>query len=199
VRSRSLVGHPAAKLAAGGDLQPGDILVVSARSPVMLALTWFVRLFKRGVRKYAHWNHIAVYHHTDDAGIQWAVEAAPGGVAWRKVSELGRVMTNADQPKTDEQRTIVATGVASMLKLAYDWTAIEADAFAQIASSGVTWSMEWDGARPPVHVICSSLASYWQWQAKLAGPHSWKTTPMEWAMFVASRGWTSQPAATGVH
>jgi hypothetical protein len=198
MRSRALVGHPAAKLAAGGDLLPGDVLVVSARSFVMLALTWWVRLFKRGVRKYARWNHIAVYHHTDAAGVPWSIEAAPGGVAWRKVADLGRVMTNADQPKTGDQRNIVATGVASMLKMDYDWTAIEADAFREIASSGVTWDMEWDGDRPPVHVICSSLASYWQWQAKLAGPHSWKTTPMEWAMFVDTRAWETT-AATGVH
>lgn len=198
MRSRSLLGHPAAKLAAGGDLQPGDVLVVSARSAVMLALTWWVRLTKRGVRRYARWNHIAVFHHVDDAGTAWAVEAAPGGVAWRRVSELGRCMTNAEQPKTTGQRGVVATGVASMLKMDYDWTAIEADAFAAIADSGVTWTMEWDGDRPPVHVICSSLASYWQWQAKLAGPHSWKTTPMEWAAFVVARGWETQ-TVTGVH
>jgi hypothetical protein len=198
MRARSLIGHSAAKLADAGQLQPGDILVVSARSAVMLALTWWVRLFQRGARRFARWNHIAIYHHTDDVGVQWAIEAAPGGVAWRKVADLGRCMTNADQPKTEDQRAMIAAGVASMLKLPYDWTAIEADAFREIASSGVTWSMEWDGDRPPVHVICSSLASYWQWQAKLAGPHSWKTTPMEWAAFVDTRGWTTQ-AAAGVH
>lgn len=198
MRARPLLGHSAARLADGGDLRPGDVLVVSARSAVMLALTWWVWLFQRRMRKYARWNHVAVFHHTDDAGTQWAVEAAPGGVAWRKVADLGRVMTNADQPKTGEQREMIASGVASMLKMAYDWTAIEADAFHEIADSGVTWTMEWDGDRPPVHVICSSLASYWQWQAKLAGPHSWKTTPMEWAAFVAARAWETR-MATGVH
>jgi hypothetical protein len=194
LRSRSLVGHSAAKLASAGELQPGDVLVVSSRSAVMLALTWFVWLFKRGVRKYARWNHIAIYHHTDEAGVPWSIEAAPGGVAWRRVDELGRVMTNADQPKTDDQRAIITTGMLSMLKMSYDWTAIEADAWRDLADSGVTWDMEWDGHRPPLHVICSSLASYLQWQAKLAGPHSWRSTPMEWAEFVDTRGWSKVAA-----
>lgn len=189
MRARTLIGHSAARLADEGDLRPGDVLVVAARSAVMLALTGWIWLLQRRVRRYARWNHIAVYHHTDDAGTQWSIEAQPGGVAWRRVDTLGRVMTNADQPKTDEQRAIIAAGVASMLKMPYDWTAIEADAFRNLADSGVSWTMEWDGDRPPVHVICSSLASYWQWQAKLAGPHSWKTEPPEWAMFVDRRGW----------
>jgi hypothetical protein len=194
VRSRSLVGHSAARLAAAGELRPGDVLAVNAQSPVMLALIGWLWMWQPRARRFARWNHIAVYHHTDDTGVQWAIEAQPGGVAWRRVDTLGRCMTNADQPKTDDQRRIIATGVASMLKLPYDWTAIEADAFRELAGSGVSWGMEWDGDRPPVHVICSSLASYWQWQAKLAGPHSWKTEPAEWAMFMDDRGW-EKPAA----
>lgn len=170
-------------------------MAVASRSLVMLVITfWLWFRSKQAKKKYARWNHIAVFHHVDDAGVKWAIEAQPTGVAWRRIDTLGRVMTNADQPKTDQQRATIITGVYSMLKMPYDIPAIEAAAFRDLADSGVTWDMEWDGFRPPVHVICSSLASYWQWQARLAGPHSWRSTPLDWAEFMDNRGWEKHEA-----
>jgi hypothetical protein len=177
-----LAGRSARKLAAAGEMQPGDVIVVHATSLVMRLMSWWPWYLSK-------WNHIAVYHHVDDAGTQWAIEATPGGVAWRKVADLGRVITNADQPKTDQQRAVVVAGIYSMLKMPYDWTAIEREAFRAVAEAGASWDGEWDGVRPPTHVICSSMASYWYWQAKLPGPHSWLSTPKEWAVFVDSRVW----------
>lgn len=175
----------AARLAASGELQPGDVIVVSSTALVMRLMAWWPWYRSK-------WNHIAVYHHVDQAGTQWAIEAQPGGVSWRKVIELGRVLTNAEQPKTVEQRSVVTAGIYSMLKMPYDWTAIEREAFRAVGDVGAAWDRDWDGVRPPTHVICSSLASYWYWQAKLPGPHSWLSTPKEWATFTERRGWAAR-------
>jgi hypothetical protein len=167
--------------ASNTELLPGDVLLVSSRSWVMLLIAFWLR---------SQWNHVAVVHHTDDAGVQWAIEAAPGGVAWRNVATLGRFIHNADQPKTDEQRQVVADGCESMLRMGYDWNAIALEAFQKLDRHGVSWTMEWDGPVPPVHIICSSLSAYWYWVAKLAGPHSWLARPApEWSTFIKTRAW----------
>lgn len=171
-------------------LLPGDVIVVSKWTPLAGLVT---------LRMRTRWNHVAVVSHVDAMGRTWITEARPGGVGSRTLDALnrfayGHYLSNAAQPKTDEQRQIIASGVASMLKTPYDWSAIEANAFAELEErTGVGWSMSWDGLLVPAHVICSSLAAYWQWKAGLPGPHSWKASPLTWAGFIDTEGWVGQP------
>lgn len=163
-------------------LLPGDVIVVHHRTPFALGVSAKLR---------SGWNHVAVVYGTDAAGKVSIIEARLTGVAWRPLDELPRrYLHNADQPKTDEQRQTITAGMTAMLKVAYDWTAIEKVAFTDLErQAGVSWDMPWDGPTPPAHVICSSLASYWYAQAGLAGPHSWRSTPLDWATFTQRRGW----------
>lgn len=172
----------ARQLVASNTLQPGDVLVVSSHSLVMKLITWWPWYRSK-------WNHVAVVHHTDDAGVLWCVEGRPGGVGWRNAAELGRVLHNADQPRDNTGRKTIADLMVALLKTPYDWDAIARDAFAKLDEHGVTWTMEWDGAVPPVHVMCSSLASYGYWSVHWTGPRSWLSEPRDWAWFIQHRGW----------
>src|SRR6266498_166076 len=62
------------------------------------------------------WSHITVVAHTDKAGVQWTVEGRPGGIGYRSLSSYQgakyRMVHNANQPKTKEQRAEVARLIA---------------------------------------------------------------------------------------
>lgn len=169
------------------ELQPGDVLVVSSHSLVMRLIS--VALWFR-YRDAWRWNHVAVVHHRDDSGTLWAIEGRPEGVGWRNVTTLGSYIDNRAQPKTAEQRIEICAITLGMISMAYDWNAIVSNAFALLRDRArVSWDMQWDGPRPPAHVICSSLASYAHWKVGLAGPHSWRSNPADWARFVRGVGW----------
>jgi hypothetical protein len=179
------------------ELRSGDVLAVSSHSTLMRLLS--VGLMFR-YRDTWRWNHVAIVHHRDSTGTLWAIEAAPGGVGWRNVATIPDFIHNADQPKTDEQRAEICAAALGMLQMSYDWAAIAREAFETLdRDARVSWNMEWDGPRPPTHVICSSLASYLYWKVKLPGPHSWLSTPPDWARFTRVRGWELRPQTVSYH
>ena len=175
-------------------LLPGDVIVV--RTPDG---NWLDRLTSRLIRFGAALrdesnldNHVAVVHHTDAAGTTWAIEGRPGGVGWVDVAEYdnGYFLSNAAQPKTDQQRAKVCTAAEGMLGVAYDWAAIGMDAAEALGLNGLWKSNVW-GEKPPAHVVCSALAAWVYGDVGLAEPRKpWRTcTPADWAEFVMARGW----------
>lgn len=174
-----------------GGLQPGDVLVISSHSRLMRWLSYAMWWRYRKSRTW-RWNHVAVMHHTDEAGIPWAIEAKPGGVGWRNAATITDFIDNRDQPKTPAQRGEVCSISLALIKTQYDWNAIEQNAMHALeAEVDVRWDMPWDGAEPPAQVICSSLEAYSYAKVGLAGPHSWLSTPPDWARFIQSKGWGS--------
>lgn len=175
-------------------IQPGDVAVV--RTP---AHTWRHRIAGRlirlgaALRDQANLNdHVIVAHHADTAGTLWAIEARPGGVGWVDVAEYvdGYLLSNADQPKTPEQRQQVCDAAEGLLGVSYDWAAIGMDA-AEVFGLERLWRDHTWGDRPPAHIVCSALASWTYGRAGLAAPAPpWRTTtPGDWAEFVLLRRW----------
>ncbi len=139
------------------------------------------------------WSHVAVMHHTDDAGTPWAVEGRPGGVGWvdaRKYINDPHTISNVGQPKTGTQRRQVCDGAVHMLGVAYDWEAIGLDAVSATRIR-LAWTHN-GGDGPPAHVVCSSLADWLYEKAGLTNPAKlpWAlTTPADWAELWFTNGW----------
>ena len=137
--------------------QPGDVLVTRSNS-VFGAL---IRLGAALKDQPNLSNHVAVIHHTDKTGTVWVIEGRPGGVGWRDARDYLAsrwTITNADQPKTAAQRSLVAQAVHAALGTPYDWAGIERDA-AEALRLPDLWAEKWDG-KVPAHVVCSSLAAW---------------------------------------
>ncbi|MGH3628139.1 MAG: hypothetical protein ACRDRL_11965 [Sciscionella sp.] len=134
-------------------------------------------------------NHVAIVHHQDKAGTWWAIEGRPGGVGWVDAhSYLASSATtnNVGEPKTGEQRQMIATGAEGMLGVAYDWSAIITDGL-MVTHLNEVWTQNWNGQGPPAHVVCSSLAAYLYERAGLDRPtiHEPRyTTPGDWEQFI---------------
>ena len=175
-------------------VQPGDILAV--RSP-----GWGPRLIRFGaaVRELLSGdpepnldNHIAVAHHTDQAGTLWVLEGRPGGVGWRDARDYLRspwTVTNIGQPKTTAQRNTVCQGAVALIGSPYDWQAIAADAAGAFGLADV-WHPAWAAGHVPGHVVCSSLAAYLYSKAGLACPPGGReVTPSDWLDLILTHHW----------
>lgn len=139
-------------------------------------------------------NHVVIVHHVDAAGTVWGLEGRPGGVGWvncAKYLASKWTLTNAEQPKTDEQRAKVAELALALLGTPYDWTGIALDAMDAIGAFHLWRDTSWGQA--PGHVVCSSYADYVYEQVGLANPglasHTRTTTPGDWAQFIIERAW----------
>lgn len=143
-------------------------------------------------------NHIAVMHHTvnnpDGSTTLWGIEGKPGGVGWVDMTVYLNsrwTRTNVEQPKTDEQRKLVASVMESMLGRAYDWAAIAADAF-EALHLPYMFGEHWSKSGSPGHVVCSSVAAYSYGQAKLLHPNlndERRCMPADWDEFIITRSW----------
>ncbi len=127
-------------------------------------------------------------------GRWWGLEGRPGGVGQ---VDLARYMhnpytiTNAGQPKTDEQRYNIAVGAEALLKAPYDWIGIAADGMDAIGA-GHLWAQNWKGLGPPAHVVCSSYAAWLYDHYGLEHPvrrSLRETTPGDWTAFDLDNGW----------
>jgi hypothetical protein len=168
---------------------PGDVLAVRTGGFAGLLIRLGAALLDRPNVD----NHIVVVSHTDAGGVQWGVEARPGGVGWFAIADyLGScwTVTNADQPKTDAQRAAVVKAAHAMLHVAYDWAAIGVDGLEALHLTGL-WHKNklWDG-KPPAHVVRSALADYIYRVSGLASPGDGRwTTPGDWLEFIQLRQW----------
>ncbi|MCW2901845.1 MAG: hypothetical protein JWO67_4110 [Streptosporangiaceae bacterium] len=140
-------------------------------------------------------NHVVIAHHLDDKGALIGLEGRPGGVGWvdmRDYLASPATVSNADQPKTDEQRYTVAKHAEAMLRAPYDWPAIVADAGCDLGLPSPD-DLDWNGNAAPLHVVCSSYAAYLYRIAGLARPGPTKggrfVQPADWAQWDAKKGW----------
>lgn len=172
----------------------GDVLV-TREGP------WFVsaaiRLGARIARLPAACNHAIIVHHQDENGVMWGIEGKPGGVGWRDLTgPLSWELTNAnnEQPKTDEQRFLIAAAAESLFATPYDWAAI-----AEHTREALTlWKTfpslpEWRDGESPAHVVCSSFADWSYEKVGLSNPGGDKltrmTTPGHWDRFMMNKEW----------
>lgn len=174
----------------------GDVLV-TREGP------WFVsaaiRLGARlaGLPHYV--NHAIIVHHRDDAGTLWGIEGKPGGVGWRDLTEpLSWTLTNANngQPKTDEQRYLIAVASESLFATPYDWSTIGDHVRAALKIWDKSASFrEWGESERPGHVVCSSFADWAYETVGLANPGGYKqtrmTSPGHWDKFMMEQEWNN--------
>lgn len=168
-------------------VQPGDVLVIRTGG-IAAELIRLGAALHGGVNLS---NHVAVVDHTDAHGTVWCVEGRPGGVGWRDARaylESTWTLTNAAQPKTAAQREQVCKVMQAMLGSPYDWTAIMADAAADLHIE-LPWEPTWRGTVPG-QAVCSSAAWFAYAKAGLARPPGGRECqPADWDKFVLTRGW----------
>lgn len=177
-------------------LLPGDVVCVRTTGFAGLLIRLGAALLDRPNMR----NHVAIVHHRDAAGVLWGVEARPGGVGWVDMDNYLAspfTISNAEQPKTDEQRTAIAQAAESMLQTPYDWTAIAADAMKAIRADRLWQAKSYGEGQVPAQVVCSSLADYLYAKVGLANPGMVDgdavrfTTPADWDLFIETEAWRS--------
>lgn len=173
-----------------GPVAPGDVLLVRTNS-----LTSTLIRFGSALRDAPDIsNHVAVVHHTDLHGTVWCVEGRPGGVGWRDATAYLQspwTVSNAAQPKTPEQRKTVCDVMQAMLGTPYDWTAIVADAAADLRIR-LPWEPVWRGTVPG-QVVCSSAAWFAYSKAALKSPAGGRACqPSDWDQFIITKAWTRE-------
>lgn len=173
------------------DLQVGD--VVCTRNPT----GWAARLIRFGAALLDRpniVNHVIVVHHRDPKGVLWGIEGRPGGVGdialTRRVLSQPYVISNSLQPKTEEQRFLVAKAAERLRGAPYDWTGIMLDGLEALGVS--LWDGGW-GPEPPGQVVCSALADWCYDAVGLASPgrtYDRTVTPGDWCRFIMEQEWS---------
>lgn len=188
---------PTQNLATFAKLDIGDVVLTRSR-PKNFWGKLAVRAIRLGAAIHDQpniWNHVAIVHHIDDTGTLWGVEGRPGGVGWvdmRNWVNDGWVLSNADQPKTEDQRAQIAAASEALIGTAYDWSGIAIDAGRAVAGLWATlWPEKWHNYRAaPGHVVCSSLADWVYGKVGLGSPRADRAcTPADWAQYILDRGW----------
>lgn len=179
-----------------GEIGIGDVLV-TREGPWWVSAV--IRLGARLSGRPAYCNHAIIVHHTDENGTLWGIEGRPGGVGWRDLSgPLSWKLTNANnhQPKSDDQRYMIAVAAESLLGVGYDWRAIAEHvvmAMKIFRHLPRLLGKEWNQDQVPGHVVCSSFADWAYEQVGLANPggdeNTWLTTPGDWDQFMIDEGW----------
>lgn len=142
-------------------------------------------------------NHVIIAHHQDDKGTMWGIEGRPGGVGWRDISQpLKWAATNANnaQPKTEEQRFLIAKAAEGLLATPYDWSAILTHVRVALSLwDEMSGFREWNETERPAHVVCSSFADWAYEQVQLPNPGGYAqtrlTAPAHWDRFMANKEW----------
>jgi hypothetical protein len=174
--------------------QPGDILLTRGSA-------WTSRLIRLGAalldRPNAY-NHVIVFTHYDQLGIPQGIEAraeGAGDIDLRKTLASRWVMSNADQPKTPQQRDLIVTAAKGAKGTPYDWAAIVVEGLEALRITPLWTLPERPADRLPTSLICSALADWAYAKAGLANPggdaHNRLTTPSDWAAWVITKGWMS--------
>lgn len=142
-------------------------------------------------------NHVVIAHHRDTAGVWWGVEGRPGGVGWADLRPYLRSrwsVSNAEQPRTPQQRVTVAASVEALLGTPYDWDAIFADAMHDLGIPDL-FCADWSGRGAPGHVVCSTVAAWAHDKAGLPRPDPGTggrfIQPADWTRFDETKGWAS--------
>jgi hypothetical protein len=183
----------------------GDVLVTREGPWIVSAL---IRLGAKLTGRPAFCNHVIIVHHRDARGTLWGLEGRPGGVGWRDLTEpLKGVLTNAnnEQPKTEEQRYLIAVASESLLATPYDWMAIAEHTRVALSFwervkvfKSLPGGLSFDAAKEfgeerPAHVVCSAYADWAYEQVGLKNPGgnavTRMTSPGDWDKFIMERAW----------
>jgi hypothetical protein len=145
-------------------------------------------------------NHVIIVHHQQKNGDWIGLEGKPGGVGWinltqRRVLKSPYVLANNEQPKTEDQRFLIAKASEKLLGVQYDWVGIAQEAFAWGPAVRIFGFMnnKWGNRdNPPEHVFCSNYAdwvydSVGAWSPGALFDRS--ITPNDWAKFIIEKGW----------
>ncbi|HEY6021619.1 MAG TPA: hypothetical protein VIY48_17650 [Candidatus Paceibacterota bacterium] len=173
-------------------LKPGDVLAVNTGNNWAASL---IRLGQRLQGKPSFDNHVVAVHHRDPGGRLWGIEGRPGGVGWVDIAQYDNkfLVSNAAQPKTDEQRNEICAYAAAMLGTQYDWTAIIKDTLSTFHLDAI-WMAKDFGPQAPAHVVCSSVYAWIYKKVGLEEPPTtdrW-TEPADWVKFFIEKGWARQ-------
>lgn len=175
-----------------GEVGVGDVLVTREGPAVV---SWAIRLGARLMGLPAFVNHVIIVHHRDPLTGRWVgVEGRPSGTGWCDVTaRLAHPLTNANtlQPKTTDQRYLIATAAETLVGTTYDWGAI-AEAARQATRLRLRAAAEWPEDAVPGAVICSSFADWAYERVGLDNPGGSLvtrfTTPGHWDQFMI-HGW----------
>ena len=155
-------------------------------------------------------SHVVMAHHIDARGRWQGIQGQPGGVGWVDMTQyitgpLAKYAnSNADQPRTTEQRTALAQVGEGLLKIGYDWVGgIVADGLDDFHQATLAKLIDhywgWTDLKhpnvAPGHVVCSSAWAYAYWVLKLVcpiGPNADPETvqPANWWIFNGNKKWT---------
>lgn len=139
-------------------------------------------------------NHVIVVSHRDNVGTLWGIEARPGGVGYRDMSDVVHSrwsLDNIGQDKTTAQREQIVKVAKGMLGTPYDWEGIVADAMEAIHAPYLWCQFDAKG-RAPAHVVCSSLADWIYDKVGLSTPgrkFDRECSPADWAEFIILHGY----------
>jgi hypothetical protein len=172
---------------------PGDVLLTRGTA-------WTSKLIRFGAALLDQpniYNHVIVVHHRDAGGVLWGIEARADGVGWLDMTRTLKsrwVLTNAEQPKTPEDRVFICNTVEGALHTPYDWAAIVAEAFDALRIDGLWRAREFpEDGRLPYGTICSALADWAYERRGLPNPggsgKTRLTKPADWNSFIATKGW----------
>lgn len=176
-----------------GGVDVGDVMVTREGPWIVSAL---IRLGALLTRRPPTVNHVIIVHHKDPLTNRWVgIEGRPSGTGWCDVeARLADRWTNANtaQPKTNEQRLLIATAAEALVGTRYDWEAI-AEAVREATRIRVRAALEWPEDAVPGAVVCSSFADWAYERVGLGNPGgnlvTRFTVPADWDRFMIDRRW----------
>jgi hypothetical protein len=174
------------------DPAPGDIILTRGSA-------WTSKMIRLGAalldRPNAY-NHVVVFTHWDALGIPQGIEAraeGAGDIDLRRTLKSRWLTSNADQPKTPQQRAAVVEAVKGIKGTRYDWGAIFVEGLEALRITPFWTLEERPKDRLPTSLICSALADWAYAKAGLPNPggdaKTRLTTPADWAEFVLTKHW----------
>jgi hypothetical protein len=177
------------------DPQPGDVILTRGSAWTSKLIRWGAALLDQP----NVYNHVIVVHHRDALGVLWGIEARAEGVGWVDLTRTLKsrwVLTNADQPKTPEDREFICRTVEGAIATPYDWAAIVHEAFEALRIDKLWRAKEFpEDGRLPYGTICSALADWAYEQRGLPNPGGVKRTrltkPADWHTFLITKGWVA--------
>jgi hypothetical protein len=172
--------------------QPGDVILTRGNA-------WTSRMIRLGAALLdmpnVH-NHVIVFTHYDKLNIPQGIEAraeGAGDIDLRRTLKSRWLMSNAEQPKTPQQRELVIQAAKGLKGTEYDWPAIFVEGLQALRITPFWTLPERPKDRLPTSLICSALADWAYAKAGLANPggdsRTRLTTPADWEMFITTRGW----------
>lgn len=172
------------------ELGVGDILCTRSKGWI----AFLIRLWAALVDMPNLVNHVIILHHRNPDGGWVGIEARPGGVGWRDITpgllRSPYLSTNAAQPKTEQQRFLIAKAAEELLRLPYDYAGIVMAGFEGLHIN--IWDPVWGPVRPH-HVFCSAAAAWCYGKVGLAAPglrFDRLVTPGAWDDWNRRAAWT---------